>query len=35
MISAALLFFCATQGNFPMASRIDVASLGWIGMATP
>src|SRR3979490_524025 len=34
LISAALLYFALRKANFSdLASRIDVASVGWIGMA--
>src|SRR5216683_2774516 len=34
LVSAALLYFALRKANFSyLASRIDVASLGWIGLA--
>src|ERR1700704_5663878 len=34
LVSAALLYFALRKANFAdLASRIDIASLGWIGMA--
>src|SRR3981189_3705679 len=34
LVSAALLYFALRKANFSdLASRIDVASVGWIGMA--
>ncbi len=34
LISAALLYFALRKANFSdLASRINIASLGWIGMA--
>src|SRR5471030_2447259 len=34
LVSAALLYFALRKANFSdLASRIDIASLGWIGLA--
>src|SRR3984893_16836405 len=34
LVSAALLYFALRKANFSdLASRIDVASLGWLGLA--
>ena len=34
VVSAALLYFALRKANFAdLASRIDLASLGWIGLA--